>query len=366
MWFKRMVLEEWFDNYQYSIKYDIGESAVKYLTFGQVGVDLRDLPIRYGFHKGRPDLREHLANQYPGMNSDQVIVTNGGSEAIFSLFSAIVEPGDHVIVEHPNYPSLYEIPRSLGCSVSFLDLSFDKQFKPDLDELDSLVTPRTKLVCLTHPNNPTGSVISKETLEKLIEWVEAKNLYLLFDETYREMSFESILPSAATLSPKVVSISSMSKCYGLPGIRIGWLATKDQNLLDAVLAIREQVTITNNAVGEAIALHVLGRKESYLQKAREHIQQNRTIVSTWMNQQEDFEWVYPAAGVVSFPRLAAQVKVDPEVLYRSLAEKYKTFVIPGRCFEMENTYFRLGFGGTPEEIRTGLKNLGRALNELRG
>jgi aspartate/methionine/tyrosine aminotransferase len=158
----------------------------------------------------------------------------------------------------------------------------------------------------------------------------------------------------------------MSKCYGLPGIRIGWLATEEQSILDAVLAIREQVTITNNAMSEEIALRVLEQKDKYLKKAREHIQRNRTIVSAWMNQQEDIEWVYPEAGVVSLPRVAAHVKVDPEKLFRMLAEKYKTFVIPGRCFEMDNTYFRLGFGATPDEIETGLKNLGSALNRLRG
>ena len=365
MWFKRMILEEWFDKYQYEIKYDIGESAVKVLTFGQIGVDLKDLPIRYGYHKGKPELRESIASQYPGLTNDQVIVTNGGSEAIFSVMSALLTPGDHTIIEHPNYPSLYEIPRSLGCSVSFLELSFDNQFKPDLDELRSLVRPNTKLVCLTHPNNPTGSVISTETLEKVIEWVESQNLYLLFDETYREMSFESILPPAATLSPRVISISSMSKCYGLPGIRVGWLATKAQNILEAILAIREQVTITNNAIGEEIAVRVLGQKEIYLQKSRERIQRNRSIVSAWMEQQEDFEWVYPEAGVVSLPRLTAPIGVDPETLYRKLAEDYKTFVIPGRCFEMDNTFFRLGFGADPEEIKTGLKNLNSALNQLR-
>ena len=209
-------------------------------------------------------------------------------------------------------------------------------------------------------------MISEEALEKLIEWVEAQNLYLLFDETYREMSFESKLPSAATLSPHVISISSMSKCYGLPGIRIGWLVTKEKSILDAILAIREQVTITNNAMGEEIALQVLEQKEKYLQKARELIQKNRTIVATWMKQQEDFEWVFPEAGVVSLPRLASHAGVDPEVLYRTLAENYKTFVVPGRCFEMDNTYFRLGFGATPEELEIGLRNLSSALNQLRG
>lgn len=366
MWFKRMILEEWFDDYQYAIKYDIGESAVKYLTFGQLGINIDQLPIRYGYHHGRPDLRACLAEQYPGLSARNVIVTSGGSEAIFLIAAALLKPGDHAIIEHPNYPSLYEIPRSLNCSVSFLELAYENQYKPDLKQLDLLVTPQTRLVSLTHPNNPTGSMISREALDELICWVEAHDLHLLFDETYREMAFESTLPSAATLSPNVISISSMSKCYGLPGIRIGWMVTQDQQVLDSVLNIREQVTIANNAIGEEIALQVLKQKEKYLQKARESILQNRSIVSAWMDQQVDFEWVFPEAGVVSMPRLAAHVRVDPEKLYRRLAEVYKTFVIPGRCFEMDNRYFRLGFGSNPDEIRAGLTNLNKALNDLRG
>jgi len=366
MWFQRMILEEWFDDYQYAIQYDIGESAVKYLTFGQLGINLDNLPIRYGYHKGKPELRACLVEQYPGLTTDQIIVTSGGSEAIFLIAAALLKPGDHVIVEHPNYPSLYEIPRSLNCSVSFLHLTFENQYRPNLAELEKLVTPQTKLVSLTHPNNPTGSMISKEALLELIAWVEAHNLYLLFDETYREMGFEAMLPSAATLSSRVISISSMSKCYGLPGIRIGWLACQDQFILDSILNIREQVTITNNAIGEEIAVQVLKQKEKYLEKARASIRHNRSIVTAWMEQQEDFEWVYPEAGVVSLPRLAEHVTIDPEKLYRRLAEVYKTFVIPGRCFEMDNRYFRLGFGSNPEEIQTGLKNLNKALNDLRG
>jgi aspartate/methionine/tyrosine aminotransferase len=365
MWFKRMILEEWFDDYQYTIKYDIGESAVKYLTFEQLGISLDNLPIRYGYHMGRPDLRECLAEQYRPLSSTNVLVTSGGSEAIFLIAAALLKPGDHVIIEHPNYPSLYEIPRSLNCSVSFLPLRFENQFRPDLSELDRLVTPQTKLVSLTHPNNPTGSMISSETLGELIAWVEAKGLYLLFDETYREMGFENTLPPAAILSPRAISLSSMSKCYGLPGIRIGWMVTQDQALLKSVLNIREQVTITNNAIGEEIALQVLKQKERYLSRARQSILCNRDIVSKWMDCQEDFEWVYPEAGVVSLPRLKEHVNVDPEMLYRRLAETYQTFVIPGRCFEVDNHHFRLGFGATPEEIQMGLANLNRALNSLR-
>ncbi len=266
MWFERMSLEVWFDDYQYRVEHDIGESAVKFLSVSDLGLDLDDVALRYGHHTGSPALRACIAEQYEGLSAEQVVVTSGASEAIFSINAAVVKPGDHVIVEHPNYPSLYDIPRSLGCDVSLCELQYDQSFKPDLARLETLMTANTRMISVTHPNNPTGSMISVGELEALIEFCEDRDVYLLFDETYRDLDFENALPAAATLSPRAISVSTMSKCYGLPGIRIGWLATRDQSILDAILAIREQVTITNNALGETIALHVL---------------RDPTVASTW-------------------------------------------------------------------------------------
>jgi len=363
MWFERMDLEEWFDRYQYEVEYDIGESAVKFLTFEELNIDLGALPLRYGFHKGRPDLRGYIAEQYPGLSSEQVIVTSGASEANFAIIAALMKPGDHCVVELPNYTSMYEVPKSLGCDVSLLRLEFDKQFKPDIGELESLITPKTKLVSLTHPNNPTGSMITGDELREIIGIVEKHGIYLLFDETYREFAFDNTLPAAASLSPRVISISSMSKCYGLPGIRIGWAVTQDQDVLDALLAIREQVSITNNAISEEIAESVLKRKTEFLHKSKLHVENNRAFVSDWIDSQNDFEWIFPEAGVVGFPRIKENVDVDPEKVYRILAEKYRTFTIPGRCFEMDNRHFRLGFGANHDEIEIGLENLEKALKD---
>ena len=365
MWFERMPLEVWFDKYQYEVDYDIGESAVKYLTFDQLGVDLAGLPLRYGYHKGRPDLRELLAQDYPGLTGENVIVTSGGSEANFAIMSALCKPGDHVIVEHPNYSSMYEVPRSLGCNVELLELEFNDAFKPDLDKLESMVTPETRIVSLTHPNNPTGSMITEDELHRVITIIEKNKTYLLFDETYREMCFDTTLPAASTLSPRVVSLSSMSKCYGIPGIRLGWAATQNKDLLAQLLAIREQLSITNNVMSEAIALKVLNDKESYLANARKQIKANRDYVSEWMDRQEDFEWVFPEAGVVAFPRLKRSTGVDPESLIVSIVEDYRTFTIPGRCFECNNYHFRLGFGADLDEIKTGLSNVDHALAGLK-
>ena len=233
MWFKRMELEIWFDKYQYEIDYDIGESAVKTLDVKDLDLDLSEVSLRYGYHRGRPELRECIAGQYPGLKEENIVVTTGAREANFLVVSALVKPGDHVIVEHPNYPSLYEVPRSLGCTVDLMTLDFERSFKPDLNALESKITPKTKLISLTHPNNPTGSMISGKELKSIIDLVESQGIYLLFDETYRDMAFdEQILPPAASLSPRAISISSMSKCYGLPGIRTGWLVSSDKFILD--------------------------------------------------------------------------------------------------------------------------------------
>jgi aspartate/methionine/tyrosine aminotransferase len=366
MWFNRMELEVWFDTYQYEIDNDIGESAVKTLSIKDIGIDLNKIFLRYGYHKGNPDLRACIAEQYCGLSEEQILVTTGASEANFAIVAALVTPGDHVIIEHPNYPSLYEVPRSLGCRTDLLTLRFEDRFKPDIDELERRITQNTKLVSLTHPNNPTGSMISQKELKRIIDLVESYDTFLLFDETYRHLAFDDILPPAAALSPNVISISSMSKCYGLPGIRTGWLATKNQMILDSVLAIREQLSISNNALSEIIALAVLRKKDLYLSKAKERIRKNLDIVADWMKTQKDLEWIFPTAGVVSFPRLKSSLDVDPEDLYRLLAEKYKTFVIPGRCFEMPSNHFRLGYGADAEEIRSGLENFEKALAELKG
>ena len=360
-----MELEIWFDKYQYAIDYDIGESAVKTLTVKDLDIDLDKVLLRYGYHTGHPNLRDAIARQYPGLSGDNVVVTTGASEANFVVISALVKPGDHVIVEHPNYPSLYEVPRSLGCDVSLYTLRFENRFRPDLDELERKITPQTKLVSLTHPNNPTGAMISEEDLRKIIELVESYNTFLLFDETYRHMaSDENILPPAASLSSNVISIASMSKCYGLPGIRTGWLATKNPFILDSAVAIREQLSISNNSISEEIALSVLRRKDKFLTDARSRIESNRELVADWMSQQSDVEYIPPEVGVVCFPRIKKHIHVNPEEVYRHLAEKYRTFVVPGRCFEMDERHFRIGFGADPGEIEKGLANLNQTLNEL--
>lgn len=359
MHFRRMPLEDWFDSYQYEVDYDIGESGVKYVGLGSLGLDLEHVQLRYGHHRGSPELRSIISEQYEGLAADQICVTNGSSESNFSVVASLVGDSDHMVVEHPNYPSLYEVPRSLGLSHDLFRIVYEEGFKPDLGRLEQLIKPNTELVTLTHPNNPTGSVISEKTLREVIELVESRNAYLLHDETYRELSFEKPPPPAATLSDHAISMTTMSKAYGIPGIRIGWIAGP-KHIVESVRAVREQLTICNNVLGEAIAMSVLNKRETILKGVRQRVQRNFETLKRWMAHQDVLEWVEPSGGVVCFPRL--KNGSSTEELCRTLATKYRTFTVPGYGFEM-NRHLRIGFGGDAEELDEGLKRLTQAIKE---
>ena len=354
-----MPLEDWFDRYQYEVDYDIGESGIKYQNLNSMGVELGGLGLRYGYHVGNPELRTLISEQYEGFNPSQIAVTTGSSEANFSIIASLIDTSDHIIIEHPNYPSLYEVPRSLGLQHDLFRISYEEHFQPNLERLKSLFKHGTKLVTLTHPNNPTGSVITEKVLREVIELVESHDAYLLHDETYRELCFDKAPPPAAILSDRAISMTTMSKAYGLPGIRVGWVAGP-KHIIESVRAVREQITICNSTLSEAIASYALNQKELILKNARERVRQNFETLKNWMAHQDLLEWVEPEGGVVAFPRLKKEMST--EELCRLLVTKYRTFSIPGYTFGMDR-HLRIGFGGDANELKEGLAKLGQAMDE---
>ena len=360
MVFERMPLEIWFDEYQFEVDYDIGESGMKFFTVKDLDIDLNDVELRYGYHLGHPQLRKEIAKQYDGLTHENVAVTTGASEGNFAVLGHLIGSKEHVIIEHPTYPSLYQIPRSLERDHSFFKLHWENQFRPDFDELRKLIKPNTKLITLTHPNNPTGSIITENELKEAIEIAEEADAYLMVDETYRDMMFGTPPPLAATLSPHAISLTSMSKTWGVPGIRIGWVVA-DTPIVEAIRAVREQVTICNSSVGEAISKKILENKEKLLEKLREQMFSNFKIVKDWMDDQSWLEWIEPKSGVVGAPRLVSGDSTDE--LCELLVTKYRTFTVPGSRMELEG-HFRLGFGGEQEELIKGLEQLTLALREI--
>jgi len=309
---------------------------------------------------GHPSLRKEIAKQYKGNSFENVAVTTGASEANFAIIAHLVGPKDHIIVEHPTYPSLYQVARSLGRNLTLFKLDWENEFRPDMEKLRKLVKPNTKLITLTHPNNPTGSVIAKAELEEAIEIAEDAGAYLMVDETYRDLMFVTPPPLAASMSPIAISLTSMSKTWGLPGIRIGW-AVADNPIVEAIRAVREQVTICNSSIGEAIAKEVLHKKDEILAIIRKAVISNFKIVKEWMDSQNYLEWIEPKSGVVGAPKLKRGGSTDE--LCKLLVTKYRTFTVPGSRMELDG-HFRLGFGGEQEELIEGLEQLGKALKEI--
>lgn len=366
MKYRRMPIElESPEEFGYgNIQYNLAESSVKDGVLKNLPLELSEIVLCYGDHRGKPELRELIASESEGLAREHVLITSGAVMALFIVNTSLLKHGDHMIVAHPNYVSNIETPRAIGAEVEFLELTFDNQWRLDVDKLAKMIQPGTKLVSLTSPHNPTGAVIPEKDLRKVIELVEERGCYLLFDETYREMTFGEPLPAAALLSKYVISVSSMSKSFGLPGIRIGWLLCRDAGLMETFLAAKEQMVICNSVMDEDAAYRVLKRKEQYLEQYRIHIKSGFEAVAQWMDEQDILEWVRPSGGVVCFPRIIPEVNIDMDKFYKILLEDYKTFVGPGHWFEMDKRFMRIGYAWAElDDLRTGLKCISNALED---
>ena len=351
------------------IRHNLAESSVADASLGDLGVDLGGLVLQYGDHLGLPELRELIAADGAGLSPDDVLVTPGAVAALFIVHTTLLEPGDHLLVARPNYATNVETPRAIGADVEYLDLSYEDGWAVDVERIAAMLRPATKLVSLTTPHNPTGSTLPRETLDAVVALVEAHGgARLLLDETYREMTFGEALPVAASLSERVISVTSLSKTYGLPGIRVGWLMTRDRGLFERFLAAKEQILISGSLVDETIALAALRRRPTWLPEIRARIDEAFRTTSAWIDGNPRFEWVEPRGGVVGFPRIRDEAAGGPDLdrFYDVLFERHGTIVGPGHWFEQPRRNFRLGYGWPAlGELRGGLSALDAALDDVR-
>jgi aspartate/methionine/tyrosine aminotransferase len=350
-----------------TIRNNLAESSVSDMCLVDYGVDadLGRIVLPYGDHLGLERLRELIASDGADLSSTDVLLTAGAASALFIVATSLLQEGTHALVCSPNYATNLETPRAIAADLESFGLRFEDGWRLDLDEIAARLRPETRLVSVTYPHNPTGSTIGRAALEQLVALVEGHpTALLLVDETYRELAYAEPLPMAATLSKRVVAVSSMSKSYGLPGLRIGWLTCRDEKLMQMFLAAKEQIFITGGVLDEELAARVLERRSGTLASIRAKTQSHLSIVRDWMDGNELFEWVEPAAGVVCFPRLRSEPGFDVDRFYRSLFEDYGTYVGPGWWFDQDPHFFRLGFAWpTENELRGGLDALGRAATD---
>jgi aspartate/methionine/tyrosine aminotransferase len=343
------------------IRFNLSESSVRDRTLAEAGVRIPDLLLPYGEHLGHKGLLERIAAA-SGVRPDEVLVTFGAAQALFIIATSLLEKGDELVVVRPNYATNIFTPRAIEADIRYLDLTFEEGWRIDPDRLAALVTPRTRYVSITVPHNPTGQGLDRADLDRIIALVERAGCRLLVDETYREMTFGGPLPCAAALSDRAISVSSLSKTYGIPGIRTGWLLCRDRDLRETFLAAKEQIGICGSVVDEEIAHQVLAHRDAWLPEIHGRIRQALAVTRDWMAGENLLEWVEPRGGVVGFPRIRPGVPVDLDVFYHKLTAEFGTYVGPGHWFEQSRRHFRLGFGWpTPAELQGGLAGISGAL-----
>lgn len=351
-----------------SIRCNLAESSMRDRVLGdlRLDVDLAKTILLYGDHRGHPGLRELLAAE-GGCAASQVLLTPGAAGALFIVSTSLLSAGDHLVVLRPNYATNIETPRAIGCDISFVDLSFERGFQYTALDLAAQMTPKTRLVSITTPHNPTGTVLSAAELTRIVELVAGRGAYLLVDETYRDLTVGTPRPFATTLGDRVISVASLSKAYGLPGLRVGWLMTRDPALNETFLAAKEQMLICGAVLDEEIAHRVYARRTQELPRITAEVQRGLATLAAWIEREPALEWVPPAGGVVAFPRIRADAGVDVPRFYEALNGTFATFVGPGHWFEQDDRFMRVGFGWpTPAEFEEGLANISASLRAARG
>jgi aspartate/methionine/tyrosine aminotransferase len=306
------------------------------------------LTLGYTESTGHPLLRREIASLYDGVDADDVLVFAGAEEAIFCLVNVTMGPGDHAIVTWPGYQSLYEVARATGAEVTLHQLHEADGWALDLARLRAQVTPSTRLIVVNAPHNPTGMLPDRATFDGLLAIAEEAGATLIVDEVYRELEFDPScrLPAAVEASSRGVSVGVMSKSYAMAGLRIGWLASHDRDLLARCAAFKDYTTICSSAPSEVLALIGLRARDVVLARSRGIVEANLERLDAFFEDWGDrFTWVRPKAGSIGFPRLTAP-GVDIDTWAASLVEAEGVLLLPGSQFGVGGNHFRIGFGRT--------------------
>ena len=317
---------------------------------------------------GLPALREKVVKRWgygPACGPDDVLITAGTAEANFLAISNLVGPGDEMIVDVPGWPQPLVLGEAIGARIKKLVRNESTGWMFDFDQLTELITPRTKLIFICNPNNPTGHVLDEEELKRVAELADRVGAYVLTDEVYRSMEWDNqTTPRIATLYERGISTGSVSKVLGLQGLRTGWMISRDSQLLFDSMVLREDTSEIMNVMGEAIADIALREKRfvESIAKAKRAGKRNLSLIHEFVQFHSELSWVRPQAGLIGFCRFDSDVSAA-QLSERLLATPYRTFVMPGNAYGYPN-HIRVGAGGAgTEEVKKGLARLSSFLRD---
>ena len=351
-------LERYFARWEFSVRHQMCASDVEGYPMAEL-LNLADdearglwdgLRLGYTESSGHPLLRAGIAGLYDSLEADDVLVFSGAEEAIFCLLNVVLGPGDHAIVTWPGYQSLYETGLAAGAEITKHELREAEDWRLDVDRIRASVRPNTRLIVVNAPHNPSGMLPSQAEWRALIELCAETGLRLFSDEVYRFLEYDATdrLPTGADALSDGVSLGVMSKSFAMAGLRIGWLASRDRDLLARCAAFKDYTTICPSAPAELLALIGLRAKATVLERSRSIIAANLAVLDRFFADRPDLlSWVRPRAGSVGFPRLTLEGRFtgwDADRFAAELVEAEGVLLLPGSTFGQPGNHLRLGFG----------------------
>jgi len=349
---KPFKLERYYTLYEHSAKYSLCNSDCEAMTISELlamepGAEekLHNTWLGYTETKGNPALRQDISAIYSKISAEQMTVCTGAQEPIFLFSQAVLSSEDEVIVQTPCYQSLQSVPESIGCKVLNWNVKYEGN-RPtfDIDDLKKLVNNKTKIIYLNAPHNPTGFLFTKEEQQAIVELARVNNIIIFCDEVYRELEHNPkfAIPAFADAYENGVSVGVMSKSYGLPGLRIGWLATQNQSILEKVSILKEYTTICNSAPSEFLAGVALRNRSTILDRNLQIVHKNLPLYDAFFEKYSNlFSWYKPNAGPVAMVKMLFD---DDDMSFAEKALKeQEVLLLPGGVYDFKG-YFRIGFG----------------------
>jgi aspartate/methionine/tyrosine aminotransferase len=365
MKFPSFDMERMQSTWEHRVKYDLSESGVEALTLEEITRDQKELmrsKLGYAEGVGREPTRALIAGFHSGSDANNVVITTGTSEANFLALMTLVSSGDEVVVVMPNYMQVHGIAQGLGARVREVWLREEKGWRIDLDALAAAVNERTKLICVCTPNNPTGQVLSRSEIQLIVAIAAKHGAWILSDEVYRGAELSSVeSASFSGRGERIVITGGLSKVYGLPGLRIGWLVAPEAEV-QAALRLKDYTTIAPATLSEALAEVALERRDELLKRARYLLGERWPKLEDWAAaHSREVHWTPPQAGGICF--FSYQFPIESMAFVDRLIREYSTMVVPGVHFRAER-HLRIGYGMEPRILHAGLAAIDRLLTSL--
>ena len=357
MRFDRIVYMEWAKR-ESAAHYNLARSGARKLQTKELPFTREDIELTNVSPYGFEPLREAIA-RYAGVKKEQVATAQGTSMANFLVCAALLERGDEVIVEKPAYEPLVRVPACFEVVIKRLPRRYENDYQPDVGELRKLLSPKTRLVILSDLHNPSGAKLHQEILAQIGREAAKVGAWVLVDEIYLECLYDERPSSALLLGENFMVTSSLTKAYGLDGLRCGWLLGAEE-IVKRAYYIYDFLGVIGSSPAESLSVLAFEHLGELQKRYKPTVNRNLSLVSDLIDEHHALEWSRPPGGLIGFVRLKG---LSVERLAEHLMKRYRTSIVPGRFFE-EPEFFRIGFGGESEMVEQGLQNLRQALEEL--